>query len=113
MSVLSIVARIEGVNPHIRCTCGVQIDGQHYVECARYGHDVLPEDEKTRRRYCRCCCCGSTWYTDKPHDPERDTGYGTCTDCHERVAASWVKYGFPGDRPITLEAARERLARYA
>lgn len=69
--------------------------------------------EESPRRYVSCHCCGASWYTDKPQDPERDTGYGTCESCHEYVAASWVRHGFPGERPITLTEARARLARYA
>jgi hypothetical protein len=48
-----------------------------------------------------------------PHDPERDIGFGTCGSCHDMVAKSWVKHGFPGDRPITMEQAMERLRKYA
>lgn len=64
-------------------------------------------------RYTRCHCCGAGFRSAKPQDPERDTGFGTCDACHARVAASWVRWGFPGERPITLEQALKRLATYA
>jgi hypothetical protein len=67
----------------------------------------------TSKRYTICHCCGASFYTTKPHDPERDAGYGTCEACHERVAGSWHKHGFPGERPITIAEARARLAKYA
>jgi hypothetical protein len=65
------------------------------------------------RRYTSCHCCGASFYTDKPQDPERDTGFGTCEECYPMVSASWVKHGFPGERPITIEDAYARLKRYA
>jgi hypothetical protein len=64
-------------------------------------------------RTVECHCCGHRFKTDKPHDPERDYGFGTCEGCHSCVALSWVKHGFPGDRPITTEQALERLRKYA
>jgi len=60
-----------------------------------------------------CHCCGIGFGSIKQPDSERDVGYGTCAGCAPQVAASWVKHGFPGDRPITLEQALARLARYA
>lgn len=65
------------------------------------------------KRYTYCARCGSTFYTDKPQDPERDTGFGHCESCHDAVARSWVKHGFPGERSITYDQAITRLQRYA
>ena len=59
----------------------------------------------------RCHCCGNSFSTDKPSDPQRDTGYGTCTHCASYVAQSWAKYGFPG--VTDLASAIKRLAKYA
>lgn len=64
-------------------------------------------------KYYRCHCCGAAFLTNKPQDFQRDTGYGTCDDCHERVAASWVKYGGPGSKQLTLDEAKDRLRQYA
>lgn len=73
-------------------------------------------------RHFECHCCGNGFYTTKPQDPQRDTGYGTCEACYPRVAESWVKHGFPGcpvlnrDRPgqvKTTDDAYARFARYA
>lgn len=63
-------------------------------------------------KYFRCACCGAGFRTDKPQDCERDIGFGTCEDCHERVAESWVKHGFIST-PLTLEQARARLQKFA
>ena len=68
--------------------------------------------QATERRF-MCHCCGESFRSSKPPDPERDTGYGTCPRCHEMVAQSWVKHGFPGDRPITMEQAKARLQKHA
>jgi hypothetical protein len=68
---------------------------------------------KPANRYVRCACCGTGFYSNKPQDPERDIGFGHCKDCHKYVAESWVKHGFPADRPITLEQALARLEKYA
>lgn len=65
------------------------------------------------RAHFRCHCCGDGFYTDKPQDPERDDGFGTCDRCHDFVSRGWVKHGFPGERPITLEEAKARLNAYA
>lgn len=75
--------------------------------------DAVRLVEERASRYVHCHCCGASFYTTKPHDPERDTGYGTCEACHGRVAESWHKHGFPGERRITIEEARARLAKYA
>ncbi len=64
------------------------------------------------RKYFRCACCGNGFWTEKPQDVERDTGYGTCEDCHDRVAKSWVKYGFTC-KPINMAEATLRLATFA
>jgi hypothetical protein len=58
-----------------------------------------------------CHCCGERFRTDKPRDPQRDIGYGTCEACHPRVAESWAKHGFPG--VTDLASALARLARFA
>lgn len=63
-------------------------------------------------KYFRCSCCGDGFKSNKPKDPERDNGFGTCEDCHEVVAESWVKHGFIST-PLTIEMARERLQKYA
>ena len=63
--------------------------------------------------YFRCHCCDEVFKTSKPQDPQRDTGFGTCERCHDLVSRGWVKHGFPGERPITMEQARERLNTYA
>ncbi len=59
-----------------------------------------------------CHCCGQVFSSDKPHDPERDTGFGTGDCCRERVIADWVKHSVV--RGITtVEAMRARFAPYA
>jgi transcription elongation factor Elf1 len=60
-----------------------------------------------------CHCCGESFRSAKPPDPQRDTGFGTCKACHERVARSWVEHGFPGDDRITYEEVIDRLNKYA
>lgn len=72
-----------------------------------------PAAQALMERRFMCHCCGESFRSSKPPDPERDTGYGTCLRCHEMVAQSWVKHGFPGDRPITMEQAKARLAKHA
>lgn len=100
--------------PPIECkVCGEtkpwEESGQHMCNACFDKKAAAKEAE----RYCKCCCCGEGFYTDKPQDPERDTGFGTCARCHELVAKSWVKHGFPGERPITMAQAKERLNTYA
>jgi hypothetical protein len=63
------------------------------------------------RRHYVCHCCGESFTSDKPRDPQRDTGYGTCTSCRDMVARSWAKHGFPGVTDLT--SAYARLDRYA
>ncbi len=63
-------------------------------------------------RYFRCHCCGNGFRSDKPQDPERDNGFGTCTDCHETVAEDRVRCLRDPETP-TLETARARLLRFA
>lgn len=70
-------------------------------------------------QYFRCHCCDDRFYSDKPQDPERDIGYGTCEKCKPSVAASWVKHGFPGcpvlnrDRPDQVKTTADAYARFA
>lgn len=59
-----------------------------------------------------CHCCGASIKTDKPQDPQRDYGFGTCERCRDVVAESWVRHGFLSC-PLTLEQAHERLRKYA
>jgi len=69
------------------------------------------------KRYVVCHCCDAGFLSGKPHDPERDKGYGTCADCAPRVAESWAKHGFGGPQSGVavgdLEGARARLRKYA
>lgn len=66
---------------------------------------------KAVERGVACHCCGESFATNKPHDPQRDYGFGTCDACHGMVAASWTKHGFPG--VTDKQSALDRLARYA
>lgn len=66
-----------------------------------------------RTRSIQCHCCGESYTTDKPQDPQRDTGYGTCPKCNVRVAESWHKHGFPGDKPMSMSDAFAWLNKYA
>jgi hypothetical protein len=70
------------------------------------------ETNTTNERYVRCHCCGEGFYTTKPHDPNRDYGFGTCTACHALVARSWAKHGI-NDRPMTEADAHARLQKFA
>lgn len=79
-------------------------------------------------RYVRCSCCDASFYSAKPQDPDRDTGFGTCDGCHDRIVESWMKHGGHGPwcrhaptscggmgdcgRP-TEEEARAYLSKYA
>lgn len=75
-----------------------------------YELDYFIEAEQRR---VTCHCCGDGFVSRLPQDPERDYGFGTCRRCRDGVAKSWAKHGFPGERPITLEQALERLDTYA
>lgn len=64
-----------------------------------------------------CCCCGSSFRSNKPQDPDRDTGFGTCTDCHDFILVYAVKHGFhlPDDGetthdPVMIRAHWEKYA---
>jgi hypothetical protein len=70
-----------------------------------------PEPNPERRFICHCC--GAGFLSRKPPDPERDTGFGTCIDCHPRIKDSWVKHGFASCEHMTPEAAQARLDKYA
>lgn len=41
-----------------------------------------------------CHCCGDSFDSALPADPQRDFGYGTCRRCRDGVAKSWAKHGF-------------------
>jgi len=43
-------------------------------------------------RLFRCSCCGRDFRTDKPQDPDRDDGFGTCPKCRD-----WIKDRWPGE----------------
>ena len=60
----------------------------------------------------RCGCCGKPFHSDKPQDPERDKGYGSCEACRPHLIADMVRFGF-ACRDWTEETARKRMARYA
>lgn len=61
-----------------------------------------------------CCCCGAVIVTDKPQDPDRDHGFGTCDACFAwRLRASWIREGCGGSGPMTPEQTDARHARYA
>lgn len=36
----------------------------------------------------RCHCCGKDFDSNKPKDPNRDTGYGTCDECYANPIGS-------------------------
>ena len=54
-----------------------------------------------------CGMCAHVFVTDKPQDPEREAGYGTCPYCEEAQVREMVARG------ATFLEARSRLRRYA
>ena len=54
-----------------------------------------------------CETCSRVYLTDKPQDPEREEGYGTCHNCTEAQVREMVAKGW------TFLLARARLQRYA
>lgn len=63
-------------------------------------------------RHYRCAFCDVSFRSDKPQDPERDRGFGTCESCKPTIAADMVKHGFAG-RKYTLDEAKARQNKYA
>ena len=47
-----------------------------------YCADCIAE---TDGRYFLCCCCAGEFQDDRPQNPQRDTGYGTCPKCREWI----------------------------
>ena len=71
-----------------------------------------PASRPAAGRRVECHCCVAVFATAKPHDPERDQGFGTCDGCRDYVADSWTRFGFAG-KVYTFTEAITRLTRYA
>jgi len=54
-----------------------------------------------------CGTCSHVYLTDKPQDPEREDGYGTCPYCTEAQVREMVAKG------SDFLTARTRLQKYA
>jgi len=113
------IAIVGGSSVHFACDYAQRLEAtaDPYLrdlasQIRRLQREALEKREKgTGERSVSCHCCGATFRTDKPHDPQRDSGFGTCLNCHSTVAESWAKHGFPG--VTVLAEALERLAKYA
>lgn len=66
-----------------------------------------------KRRHFQCACCGRGFESDKPQDPQRDTGYGLCVNCKPVYAKDAVKCGFAGKEYASFEDAMSRFSQYA
>lgn len=63
-------------------------------------------------RYFLCTCCRAVVKSDKPNDPNLDTGYGRCEVCKPILILDMVKYGWAG-RDMTEETARAHVNHHA
>ena len=59
-----------------------------------------------------CSCCGDSFESKKPQDPQRDKGYGACSDCTPFLIEDAVRFGYAGE-PLTVETATDRFNKYA
>jgi hypothetical protein len=65
------------------------------------------------RRYFRCVCCGSGYYSDKPQNPAFDDGHGAGTCCQERLAKSYERFGFAKHWSMPRNESAEMFERFA
>lgn len=69
---------------------------------------VTPRPVRLREVSFICHMCSARFRSDKPNDPERDRGFGTCADCKEDYIADLMKF-----EHRTREQAEHLASRYA
>jgi len=65
------------------------------------------------KSYFRCVCCGAVFYTDKPQNPNLDTGRGVGNECRERLARSYERDGFASWQSMPRAESEAMFNRYA